>query len=98
MGRIRTTTYSFVYSLFLMQSVFFSSAAVSTDVEYLNSPAIQALNLPFSEAVRVGNTLYLSGQLGNLPGTHELVEGGRKDYKVDCIAAEFKDWEISWDE
>ena len=23
-------------------------------------------------------------------------EGGRKDYKVDCIAAEFKDWEISW--
>ena len=24
--------------------------------------------------------------------------GGRKDYKIDCIAAEFKDWEISWDE
>ena len=23
--------------------------------------------------------------------------GGRKDYKIDCIAAEFKDWEISWD-
>lgn len=23
-------------------------------------------------------------------------EGGRKDYKVDCIAAEFKDWEVSW--
>ena len=22
---------------------------------------------------------------------------GRKDYKVDCLAAEFKDWEISWD-
>jgi len=20
----------------------------------------------------------------------------RKDYKVDCLAAEFKDWEISW--
>ena len=25
-----------------------------------------------------------------------LVEGGRKDYKVDCIAAEFDDWEVSW--
>ena len=25
-----------------------------------------------------------------------LVEGGRKDYKVDCIAAEFEDWEVSW--
>ena len=22
--------------------------------------------------------------------------GGRKDYKTDCLAAEFKDWEISW--
>ena len=21
---------------------------------------------------------------------------GRKDYKIDCLAAEFKDWEISW--
>jgi restriction endonuclease S subunit len=24
------------------------------------------------------------------------VVGGRKDYKIDCLAAEFKDWEISW--
>jgi hypothetical protein len=24
------------------------------------------------------------------------VVGGRKDYKIDCIAAEFKDWEVSW--
>jgi len=22
--------------------------------------------------------------------------GGRKDYKTDCLAADFKDWEISW--
>ena len=22
--------------------------------------------------------------------------GERKDYKIDCIAAEFKDWEVSW--
>ena len=22
--------------------------------------------------------------------------GGRKDYKIDCLASEFKDWEISW--
>ena len=25
-----------------------------------------------------------------------LVEGGRKDYKIDCMAAEFDDWEVSW--
>ncbi len=25
------------------------------------------------------------------------VMGGRKDYKIDCLAAEFKDWNISWE-
>jgi hypothetical protein len=24
------------------------------------------------------------------------IVGGRKDYKIDCLASEFKDWEISW--
>lgn len=32
--------------------------------------------LPFSPAVRVGNTIYLSGQIGNKIGTRELVPGG----------------------
>jgi len=47
---------------------------------------------------------------GNLALTHGLngirntgknkiqeIVGGRLDYKVDCLAADFKDWEISWD-
>ncbi|MCH2182566.1 MAG: Rid family detoxifying hydrolase [Mariniblastus sp.] len=46
------------------------------EVEYLISPEMAALNLPFSEAVRVDNMLYLSGQIGTLPGTTELAEGG----------------------
>ena len=25
-----------------------------------------------------------------------LVEGGRKDYKIDCLAEEFDDWDVSW--
>ena len=25
-----------------------------------------------------------------------LVEVGRKDHKIDCLAAEFEDWDISW--
>ena len=33
-------------------------------------------NLPFSTAVRVGNVLYLSGQIGVLPGTRQLVDTG----------------------
>ena len=32
--------------------------------------------LPFSTAVRVGDMLYLSGQIGTLPGTRELAPGG----------------------
>ena len=26
----------------------------------------------------------------------QLDDDGRKDYKIDCIAANFKDWEVSW--
>ena len=51
-------------------------AAPADTVEYLNSPATASLGLPFSEAVRVGNTLYVSGQIGNLPGKRTLVAGG----------------------
>jgi 2-iminobutanoate/2-iminopropanoate deaminase len=32
--------------------------------------------LPFSSAVRAGNMLYLSGQIGTLPGTTDLIPGG----------------------
>lgn len=47
-----------------------------SDITHLSSPEMAALNLPFSEAVRVGEMLYLSGQIGVLPGTTELVPGG----------------------
>jgi len=33
-------------------------------------------SLPFSKAVRVGDMLYLSGELGSVPGTAGLVPGG----------------------
>ncbi len=45
-------------------------------VQFLNSPGFASLGLPFSEIVRAGNTLYLSGQIGNEPGTLRLVQGG----------------------
>ncbi len=47
-----------------------------TRVQYLNMPGTEDLGLPFSSAVRVGNTLYLSGNLGNVPGSNDLVAGG----------------------
>ncbi len=53
-----------------------SGRAVAAGVEFLTSEAGRALGLPFSEATRAGGLLFLSGQIGNLPGTLELVEGG----------------------
>jgi 2-iminobutanoate/2-iminopropanoate deaminase len=47
-----------------------------TAVQFLNSGKVMPKGLPFSEAVRHGNTLYLSGQIGILPGTMKLVPGG----------------------
>lgn len=44
--------------------------------EYLNSEQARKANLPFSEGVRVGHTLYLSGVIGTAPGTRTLVPGG----------------------
>lgn len=48
----------------------------SADVEYLSAPDTEGLDLPFAAAVRVGNLLFLSGNIGNLPGTLELADGG----------------------
>lgn len=44
--------------------------------EYLSSPEHRALELPFSEAVRVGDLLFLSGQIGNPPAALHVVPGG----------------------
>ncbi len=48
----------------------------TTSIEFLSAPGAEMLALPFSEAVRVGDILYLSGQIGIVPGTTELVPGG----------------------
>ncbi len=58
----------------LLSSLTFS--AQTADVQYLNSPIYKQLGMPFSEAVRVGNTLYMSGHVGNYYGKLELVPGG----------------------
>ena len=45
-------------------------------MEIITLPSAKALGLPFSSAVRAGDFLYLSGAIGNKPGTMTLVEGG----------------------
>jgi len=48
-------------------------------VQFLNSGKVLPATLPFSEAVRVGNVLYLSGQIGIVPASTKLVSGGIRE-------------------
>lgn len=45
-------------------------------VEHYQSENTKNLGLPFSDAVIVDDIIYLSGQVGNLPGTLDLAPGG----------------------
>jgi 2-iminobutanoate/2-iminopropanoate deaminase len=47
-------------------------AAQDHQVIHVNEPA----GLPFSSATRVGNLLFLAGQVGNTPGTRQLADTG----------------------
>ena len=51
-------------------------SAAAADPEYLVGESTRTLQLPFSDAVRAQGMLYLSGQIGNLPGTTDLAPGG----------------------
>ncbi|MCU0975784.1 MAG: RidA family protein [Steroidobacteraceae bacterium] len=53
-----------------------TAAAEPPAVEHLDSGKVLPAGLPFSEAVRTGDLLHLSGQIGIRPGTRELVPGG----------------------
>ena len=54
----------------------------------------------YRKGIKEGNNLELTHGLNGIRNTakNKIQEtvGGRKDYKVDCLAAEFRDWEISW--
>jgi 2-iminobutanoate/2-iminopropanoate deaminase len=53
-----------------------ATAAVAADApQFLNSPEAEKRNLPFSEAVRAGDFLFLAGQIGD-DATGKLVAGG----------------------
>lgn len=52
--------------------------AFAKSPEFLNSGKVYPANVPLAEAVRIDNTLLLSGQIGIEPGTLKLVPGGLK--------------------
>ena len=66
------------YKLFLITFLCLA-CSLSTwagEIEVEHYSANPDMQLPFSDAVRVGNMLYLSGKIGNEPGTRNLAEGG----------------------
>jgi hypothetical protein len=54
------------------------------------------------KGINAGENLLLTHGLNGIRNTAknkiQEILGGRKDYKIDCLASEFKDWEISWNE
>jgi len=54
----------------------------------------------YRKGIKEGNNLELTHGLNGIRNTakNKIQEttGGRKDYKIDCLAADFKDWEVSW--
>jgi len=54
----------------------------------------------YRKGIKDGNNLELTHGINGIRNTAknkiQELHGGRKDYKIDCLAAEFEDWEISW--
>ena len=54
----------------------------------------------YRKGIKDGNDLELTHGLNGIRNVSknkiQEVVGGRKDYKIDCLAADFKDWEVSW--
>ena len=54
----------------------------------------------YRKGIKEGNNLELTHGINGIRNTAknkiQEVVGGRMDYKIDCLAAEFKDCEISW--
>lgn len=65
-----------ILCLLINSSIVTNALAMNEDIEYYTRPENVPLNLPFSEAVRSGDIIYLSGQLGAKPGESKVVPGG----------------------
>ena len=93
----------------IMGNVSESVQEVTVDAETIRAIVVLAqMNLHiwhnetnYRKGVSTGNDLELTHGLNGIRNTaknkiQDCVLGGRKDYKIDCLAADFKDWEVSW--
>lgn len=56
--------------------IFLSNSVTAAEIEVFGTEETRRENLPFSEAVAVGDLLFVSGQIGRKPGEKNLVPGG----------------------
>lgn len=67
------------YFFTVLVSMCFFQQALGQPVEYFSSQRNIDNNYPFSNAVRVGDLLFLSGEIGTLPNSSMLIAGGIKN-------------------
>jgi reactive intermediate/imine deaminase len=63
-------------TVIFLAAMLLACIAAAGEVEFHPPPGDTEGKWPFSEAVRAGDLLFLSGMLGNKPGTPELAPGG----------------------
>lgn len=81
-------------------TIMLSAAAGAQDrppVEHIGQPTLNGQALPFSQAVRAGDMLYLSGQIG-IGADGKLLEGieAQSRQAMDNIAAVLKGAGLGW--
>lgn len=91
----------FIAAVALGAALVVGSQAMAAGPQFYSSEGARKAGLPFSQAVRVGEVLYLSGQLGNKPGTMALVDGGMEAQArqtMDNIGAVLKANGLTYDD
>ena len=56
-----------------------------SEIEYYTSDSTKEVDFPFSDATIVNNIIYVSGQVGNIPGETRVVEGGIREETKQTI-------------
>lgn len=59
--------------------------ASAPELTFYRSPETASADLPFSDAVRAGDLVFVSGQLGVRPGESQLVSGGIEAETEQCL-------------
>ncbi len=99
--KAKTATLTAAFGCFAaLAGAAFSAHAEDSGLRFYNSPAAAAAKLPFSQAVRAGDVLYVSGNIGIVPGTMQLAAGGIEPetrQAMENIGAVLKANDLSFD-